>query len=120
MLTRLGQVLCWIACALPLTSMGIGSASAQASSPSDAILGIGSLSCANWLSSPASEHDGQMWILGYWSAVNDLNGFHLGHDVDATAIWAQTKKICMDKPSTIMAAAVAGAYFQFQHSGKVN
>jgi hypothetical protein len=119
MLSRLGQVLCWVACALPLTCMCIGSASAQSSS-SNVILGIGSLSCANWLSSPPNIHDGEMWILGYWSAVNDLNGFHLPPHTDADVIWGETKKICMDEPSTTVAGAVARVYFQFQQMGKVN
>jgi hypothetical protein len=83
------------------------------------IFGIGQMSCAYWLSLPTREHEGEDWILGYWSAVNAVNtANHLvGSHSDAEAIFGEIKKICGAEPSTKLASAVARVYDQFQNDG---
>lgn len=84
------------------------------------LYGIGRSSCANWLSQPEHESEGETWILGYWSGLNVLNApSHLvgGHS-DGPAIIGEVKKICLSEPSTALSNAVARVYYQFEQDGK--
>lgn len=84
------------------------------------MLGIGRQSCANWLSTPETEYEGEAWIPGYWTAVNIVNTktHVVGSNSDVPAIFGEIKKICSAEPSTTLADAIARVYFQFQQSGK--
>ena len=98
----------------------INSAQAQA-----LVIGIGNLSCANWLQSPEFKLIGQDWIGGYWSGLNAGMGFR-GNDglkypgirSDAPAIFGEVEKICVAEPSTKLIEAVDRVYLQFVKDGK--
>jgi|SRR5665213_498392 len=82
-------------------------------------LGIGSNSCAYWLSNPVFDRDGRNWVLGYWSGLN-VNAAHpaVGVHSDAEGIWGEVKKICVAEPSTPLSSAVMDVYTQFERDGK--
>jgi hypothetical protein len=84
------------------------------------VYGIGASSCAHWLSSPENESEGKSWILGYWSASNEVNPNRhtVGGNSDSDAIIGETKKVCTSEPSTRLIDAVGRVYFQFQKNGK--
>lgn len=83
-------------------------------------LGQGRLSCANWLSRPEYERDGQSWILGYWSAINLANPANhaVGSRSDGDGIVAEVKRICLAEPSANLYQAVDRVYLEFQQRGK--
>jgi hypothetical protein len=92
MLARLGQVLYWAACALSLICMCAGGAIAQSNSVVT-LFGIGGRTCGNWLSSPTTEQEGGIWIVGYWSALDATNGLNVGQRSGPDAILGGKEKL---------------------------
>jgi len=83
------------------------------------VLGTGFQSCANWLSTPEYERDGNEWILGYWSAVNLLNENHgVGRNTEGPGIIGEVRKVCVAEPSTRLSDAVARVYRNLAKAGK--
>jgi hypothetical protein len=82
-------------------------------------LGIGRLSCAHWLSTRETENEGYAWIVGFWSAYNNVvpTNRTVGQNAGAEAIFAQIKKLCSEQPSLPMSEATARVYNQFEQDG---
>jgi hypothetical protein len=76
----------------------------------------GNISCAKWLSNHTDEQEGIFWILGYWTARNQLNSDNhfVGTDTDTYGIIGEVKKICKEESSTILAEATGRAYDYLQ------
>jgi hypothetical protein len=75
--------------------------------------GMGTQSCAYWLSNYRSENAGEHWISGYWSGLNvgNTNDHDVGHTVDAEGIIGEVKKFCKDHPSELLTVATGTVYF---------
>ena len=81
--------------------------------------GVGTTSCAKWLSSPDHQAEGDGWVGGFWSGLN-ANNFHnhfVGAHSDAYAIWGEVRKICLGEPSTTLAEASFRVYELFEQRG---
>ena len=98
--------------------IAVGSVEAIATPVSIFVFGIGRQSCAHWLSGPNEENEGQTWILGFWSGLNDSKLQTVGGNSDSAAIWGEVRKICMNEPSTVMLDATMRVYAQFAATGK--
>jgi hypothetical protein len=85
---------------------------APARAYSTLLFGIGTVSCANWLSTPFNQNEGNIWILGYWSGRNDENtvNHNVGIDTDAQGIIGEVRKICVERPSLTLLKASGTAY----------
>jgi hypothetical protein len=79
------------------------------------MFGLGTRSCAHWLSTPSRQIEGSAWLLGYWTGVNAVNDKNhlVGKDTDGEAIIAEARKICAAEPSTQMVDAIARVYYRF-------
>jgi hypothetical protein len=82
--------------------------------------GIGANSCAHWLNTSVSEHEGSAWLLGFWTGLNNMNpiNHYVGEKSDADAIIGEVKIICQKEPSTVMGDALVRVYLKFERTGK--
>jgi hypothetical protein len=81
------------------------------------MFGIGLKPCSYWRASPASISEGQIWIYGFWSALNlAIEGHRVGEGIDGREIVAAVKKTCDARPSTTLYQAAAATFEQM--SGK--
>lgn len=76
------------------------------------VVGIGTLSCANWQSSPAKVKEGKAWLFGAWTGLNSINPKNrlVGSKSDARGLAAEVKRLCTDKPSMSLHEATLLAY----------
>jgi len=75
------------------------------------MFGIGLKTCSQWRASKASISEGQVWIYGFWSALNlAIEGHRVGAGVDGLDIVAAVKKACDAHPSTALYQAVASTF----------
>jgi len=74
------------------------------------IAGIGSKTCAYWLSGHKSE--GEVWIYGFWSSLNYVAAASDQDQSQATsaAMMAAVERLCRREPSRILASAVWSTY----------
>jgi hypothetical protein len=84
------------------------------------LFGIGRMSCAYWISTPAREAEGGNWLMGYWTGANSMNrSNHLvGAHTDGEAIIAEVRKRCVEEPSTMMVDEAAVIYERFTKQHK--
>ena len=81
------------------------------------MFGIGLKTCSYWRASAASISEGQIWIYGFWSALNlAIEGHRVGEGVDGREIVAAVKKTCDARPSTTLYQAAAATFEEM--SGK--
>lgn len=85
--------------------------------------GIGGSSCASWLSNRASETEGKVWILGFWTGNNyDAASFHrngrVGSTADAVGIIGEVKKRCTENPASSLLIEAGKVYDEFWKQGK--
>ena len=76
-------------------------------------IGIGTRTCASWLSSRANSFEGTVWIFGFWSGLNayNLRGRNfVGQSSSAEARISEVRKMCLKDPSSLLAYAAAQAY----------
>ena len=94
--------------------LALATATARAESPPQVLsFGIGRLSCASWLNSPAADTDMNGWILGYWTAMNMYLPSHLvGSDTDGIGIVAEIRAKCRQSPSQIVYRVINEFYGQ--------
>ena len=86
------------------------SASAQ-ESRSVQMFGIGLKACSNWRATKANIAEGQVWIYGFWSALNlAIDGHNVGEGVDGLDIVAAVKKTCDARPSTTLYQAATATF----------
>jgi hypothetical protein len=78
------------------------------------MMGIGGLSCAHWLSTPALRLEGTIWIYGFWTGLNYVAAAsgQTERKVDTAAVMVEVKKRCAQFPSQTLASAVWTAYLE--------
>jgi hypothetical protein len=81
-------------------------------------VGIGTQSCATWLSTKPRYRDGQNWILGYFSASNQAAteepGRMVGSRENGPRIIAEVEKVCQKQPSMLLLEAASETYNQMR------
>jgi len=66
-------------------------------------LGVGTMPCHYWLSTPQLEGEGDTWILGWWTGLNSRNDNHwVGGHTDGNGIILAVKKVCQQKPNRLL------------------
>ena len=87
------------------------SASAGEEARSVQMFGIGLKTCSHWQSTRTSISEGQVWIYGFWSALNlAIEGHRVGAGIDGLDIVAAVKKVCDARPSTTLYQAAAATF----------
>lgn len=86
---------------------------------STSIFGIGTASCATWLSDSQMQMLGASWILGLWSGMNYAGSKHrVGHTTDAQGLVGEVKKRCLDVPSDLLLEASVLTFKEFERDGR--
>lgn len=86
-------------------------------------VGIGRVSCATWLKTPASEAEGSAWILGFWTGFNysaalTAENSSVGAGTDGLGIIGAMKKRCAENPAGSLTTEAARLYIEFRNTGK--
>lgn len=76
------------------------------------LAGIGSKSCAYWLSGRGHQAEGSVWIYGFWSGLNYVA---VASDQDqskatSTDMIVAVEELCRREPSRVLASAAWSAY----------
>jgi hypothetical protein len=76
------------------------------------LVGFGSKTCSDWLSSPGHKLEGAVWIYGFWSGLNYVAAASEQKQSQAGSADAlgAVEKVCRREPSQILASAVWVAY----------
>jgi hypothetical protein len=76
------------------------------------LAGIGTKTCAYWLSSQEHKSEGTIWIYGFWSGLNYVAAASQQDQSKATsnAMIAAVETVCKREPSRILGAAAWSAY----------
>jgi hypothetical protein len=104
-----------------MTLLPIGAASNAAGDAADAnraeqlsvnLVGVGSKTCGDWLSSSARKLEGAVWIYGFWSGLNYVAAASEQKQSQASSadMVDAVEKVCRREPSQILASAVWMAY----------
>ena len=85
---------------------------ARAENASIDLTGIGSQTCAYWLSSRDHKLEGTVWIYGFWSGLNYVAAASQQAPSKATgsAMVAAVEAVCKREPSSLLATAAWSAY----------
>lgn len=87
-----------VAAAMPLIS-----GAQQAQAYDYMALGVGTMPCKYWLSTPQLEGEGDTWILGWWTGLNSRNDNHwVGGSTDGNGIILAVKKECQRQPEKLL------------------
>ena len=88
--------------------------------PMTLTLGIGRLSCANWLNTPSLETDAHGWILGYWTAMNIYSSSNrlVGQTTDSVGIVAEVRLACGQRPSERVFQIVSDVHQRLEREGR--
>jgi hypothetical protein len=80
------------------------------------LTGIGSKTCAYWLSGQNHQSEGTVWIYGFWSGLNYVAAASEQDQSKAggTAMVAAVDRLCRREPSRVLAAAAWSAYVDLQ------
>jgi hypothetical protein len=89
-----------------------GSATDSAAQLSVSLVGVGSKTCSDWLSSPSHKLEGAVWIYGFWSGLNYVAAASEQKQSRASSadIVNAVEKVCRRGPSQILASAAWSAY----------
>jgi hypothetical protein len=99
-----------------LLLMLLSTAAAAASEATDKLsvnlAGVGTRTCAYWLSGQGHRSEGEIWIYGFWSGLNYVAAASEQDQSKATgaAMIAAVEKACRRDPSRVLAAAAWSAY----------
>jgi hypothetical protein len=76
------------------------------------LAGMGTKTCAYWLSSQEHKSEGAVWIYGFWSGLNYVAAASQQDQSKATsnAMIAAVETVCKREPSRILGAAAWSAY----------
>jgi hypothetical protein len=75
------------------------------------MFGIGLKACSYWRATRTNISEGQVWIYGFWSALNlAIEGHRVGAGIDGLEIVAAVKKTCDARPSTTLYQAAAATF----------
>jgi hypothetical protein len=81
-------------------------------------------SCAKWQSSRVEEIHGLNWLLGWWSAANQLNAGYtgkpgtVGNSTDGMGVIGEVKLLCQQQPSLSLLDATSRVYRRFEDEGR--
>jgi hypothetical protein len=86
--------------------------SAQDANGSVDMIGIGSMSCAHWLSTQEHRLEGTVWIYGFWTGLNYVAAAsgQTQATIDAAEISAKVEKTCAQGSSQTLGSAAWTAY----------
>lgn len=93
-------------------------AAAQSTGRTAFVMGIGTNSCAWWLSSEATKNAGQHYIIGFLSGMNiaraelqdvSINS-NVGRNTDSAGWIGEVEKACREAPSEFLVQATLKAY----------
>jgi hypothetical protein len=89
-----------------------GSATDPAAQLSVSLVGVGSKTCSDWLSSPSHKLEGAVWIYGFWSGLNYVAAASEQKQSRASSadIVSAVEKVCRRGPSQLLASAAWSAY----------
>ncbi len=77
-------------------------------------VGVGTMPCAYWLSTPQLEGEGDTWILGWWTGLNSRNDNHwVGGDTDGNGILLVVKRECRKRPNVLLMNVVDNVFKQW-------
>ena len=99
-----------------LLLMLLSTAAAAASERTDKLpinlAGVGTRTCAYWLSDDTHRSEGAVWIYGFWSGLNYVAAASQQDQSKATsnAMIAAVETVCKREPSRILAAVAWSAY----------
>ena len=87
-------------------------ASAQDSKVSVEMIGVGSMSCAQWRSTQERILEGTVWIHGFWTGLNYVAAAsdQTQPKIGVSSIVAEVEKACARKTSQTLASAVWTTY----------
>jgi hypothetical protein len=87
-------------------------ASAQDDKVSVEMVGVGSMSCAHWRSTPEHLLEGTVWIHGFWTGLNYVAAAsgQAQPKIGLSSIVAEVEKACARKSSQTLASAAWAAY----------
>src|SRR5690242_1654621 len=76
------------------------------------LVGVGSKTCSDWLSSPSRKLEGAVWIYGFWSGLNYVAAASEQKQSQASSadMVGAVEQVCRREPSRILASAVWVAY----------
>jgi hypothetical protein len=76
------------------------------------LVGVGSKTCSDWLSSPSRKLEGAVWIYGFWSGLNYVAAAseQKQHRANSADIVQAVEKVCRRGLSQILASAAWSAY----------
>ncbi|MGZ5874599.1 MAG: hypothetical protein ACXWKP_21070 [Bradyrhizobium sp.] len=79
------------------------------------LTGVGSRTCAYWLSSQDHKSEGTVWIYGFWSGLNYVAAASGQSQAKASSavMIAAVERECRREPSGVLAAAAWSAYVDF-------
>ena len=97
----------------------------QANDPNAPVLqmGIGTLSCATWLSDQDTERSGEQWLFGLLTGLNVMAATHddsgvVGKGTDQPGFVAAVKRACDEDRSRPLIWAATGVYARLKQEGR--
>jgi hypothetical protein len=87
------------------------------------IMGMGTSSCANWLSSDAARTRGNNWLSGFLSGMNISNQFsarrtNVGQNTDVMGWLGEVEKTCREEPSQQLVLIAKRTYQLLERQGR--
>ena len=107
----------------PLLAVSLLVSTSASSQPSSRVVtefGYGGrASCATWLSDPKNQNEGVVWILGFWSGLNEMgDNPDVGKNTDVQGIVAEVRKVCTQEPSLLLFVATSQVYIDLRRQGR--
>ncbi len=82
-------------------------------------VGVGAHSCASWLATPDSRFEGNVWVYGYWTGLNQGGSNpYVGRSTDGPGIVAEVRKLCEATPSATVIATAYRVYITLRREGR--
>lgn len=77
------------------------------------VVGIGALTCDEWLGDPTAGDAGPAWVLGYFSGANTSRAIQVGSSSSGPEIVAEARTLCAASPSSTLWDVVSHLYLEF-------
>lgn len=86
-------------------------------------MGLGTLSCATWLTNADAERRGAQWVFGMFSGMNMMTAIGdkpgvVGKSTDQPGVIAAVKKVCDADRSLLLSTATTTVYFRLYQEGR--
>ena len=93
----------------PALAFMLAAATAHAQAPDGLVANMGFPACAAWLSTPEHERDGESWLYGFWSGINQtalkINKINIGPNSNVDLMIDEMRTFCKREPSSTLVAA---------------